>query len=387
MITSTYRPLDAATLADPHRAFAELLADAPVAWHEQLEAWVVVRHHDCQEVLRNSGVFARDPRRVGRTMAESRRNIQTQDPPDQAELRRLVMRALHEQDLTGIARRGRERLAAAIDRHRGAGPFDLMPLAAEAALDVINEVVGALHYTVDTYKPIFIGLTRAMDSGIDPSRLPAGRAAGEELSEAVQDWFSSPDPEGMIARLAESTRRLGIADHLVRNTVGGVFNAGFSTLYALTGSLTQLLLERRDLLEGMSRGPSETAVHELLRYLSPAQATSRYAVVDTEIGGIRISAGSTVVTLLAAANRDPAVFDRPAELVLDRSPNPHLAFAWGPHVCLGAQLALSWVSEVVALLEELGASFRLAGEPTLMDTATLRNLTALPVQFDEENDR
>lgn len=379
-MTTTFKPLHPTTLADPFAEFARLRESAPVHWYDQLGAWVLSRHADCHEVLRNSAVFARDPRRAWREMPEERRNIQTQDPPEQLELRQAVMRALHSQDIAGVTARAATDLRRDIERRSGSGPFNLMEPAAEAAITVINSIVGSVEHDVASYAPIFRGLTRAMDSGIDPSRLDAGRAAGEALSASVRTWFTAEPRAGMIATLQSNPAIAGVPEHYVHNTMGGVFNAGFSTLYASTGSIVRLLLQRRDVLGQLTdEVTASTGVHELLRFTSPAQATSRFVVSDTEIGGVGIPAGSTVVTLLAAANRDPLAFDRPDDLVVYRSPNPHLAFAWGPHVCLGAQLATAWAGEVVRMLRDLGPSIALAEHPSYLDSATLRTLVDLPV--------
>lgn len=186
----------------------------------------------------------------------------------------------------------------------------------------------------------------------------------------------------MIAELQNNEIVNGMPSSYVHNSLGGVFNAGFSTLFAATGSISLLLLGRPDLLEALrDEELLKTGVHELLRITSPAQATSRFAIEDVVLSGVTIPAGSTVVTLMAAANRDSRVFHHPDEIILDRNPNPHLAFAWGPHVCLGSQLATVWIQELICFLHQLGDTFQLRGDPTFMDTATLRNLTNLPVAF------
>jgi len=82
-----------------------------------------------------------------------------------------------------------------------------------------------------------------------------------------------------------------------------------------------------------------TAVDELLRFDPPVQLTSRIAREDLEVAGHRVAAGEEVNLLLAAANRDPAVFPAPHRLDLARSDNPHLSFGHGSHFCLGASLA------------------------------------------------
>ena len=93
-----------------------------------------------------------------------------------------------------------------------------------------------------------------------------------------------------------------------------------------------LLRERPDLVDG--------AVEEMLRYCSPAQwSLPRETVVDVELGGVPIEAGKPVLLSLLAANRDPLLFEQPDSFDIQRNPNRHLAFAGGPHFCLGNQLA------------------------------------------------
>jgi cytochrome P450 len=84
---------------------------------------------------------------------------------------------------------------------------------------------------------------------------------------------------------------------------------------------------------------TETAFDEFLRYFTVTQALSRTATRDTAIEGYPIAAGERVFIVWAAANRDPAAFDRAEEVVLERSPNRHLGFGWGPHRCIGALMA------------------------------------------------
>jgi cytochrome P450 len=82
-----------------------------------------------------------------------------------------------------------------------------------------------------------------------------------------------------------------------------------------------------------------TFIEEALRYHSPFSATVRRTSCDTEIAGTKISKGDIVMPLMASANRDESIFQQPDEFIIDRSPNPHLAFGFGIHFCLGAHLA------------------------------------------------
>jgi cytochrome P450 len=118
------------------------------------------------------------------------------------------------------------------------------------------------------------------------------------------------------------------------------------------------------------------AMEEFLRYYSPVPVLSRTAAADTELGGMRISAGDRVRLGYGAANRDPAVFDRPNEVVLDRSPNPHVAMGHGLHYCVGARLGKAEATVMVTR-----ALTRLGDFQVIPGQQHLGKLTVRPVSL------
>ncbi|MGE3257940.1 cytochrome P450 [Pseudonocardia sp.] len=372
-----YDPLDLATIADPYPVYAELRAHDPVHWHEGMRSWVLTRYDDCRDVLRNSDVWARDWRRVGAQVPDERINIQSQDPPEPKKLRGIVIGSLREQQMAEMCRRAGDTLDRILaGRERGAG-FDLMAeIAAPLALQITCDLVGVEE--PGSYHDIYLGLTRRMDSGLVPEHAEPGLAAGLELVAMMRDWFATTRRPGMISVLRDHPGTDGMADTYVQNTVSAIFNASYSTLFASTGAVVQLLMQRPDVLERL-RDPAlmATGVDELVRFTAPAQGTSRVATCATAIGGTPMERGDVVITMFAAANRDPARFDRPEELVLHRTPNPHLGFGWGPHICVGARLATVWLHELIGRLHRAPALVP-AGEARWMRSATLRNLELLP---------
>ena len=117
---------------------------------------------------------------------------------------------------------------------------------------------------------------------------------------------------------------------------------GTTTTRDLLGSICLELLRRPELHEQLRRDPSlvPVAVEEGLRLAPPVLFLIRTARRDTELAGEPIGAGERVIAGLAAANRDPEVYDAPDEFRLDRTdPAPHLSFGYGPHLCVGAALA------------------------------------------------
>lgn len=378
-----YDPLDLATIADPYPVYARLREQSPVFWHEQMQSWVLTRYTDCREVLRNHEVWARDWRRVGAELSEDRLHLQLQDPPEQARLRSILLNSLGDRGLDALCDQAREDLEKRFAELADEESFDFLgEVAAPIALRITCDLVGMTPPTLESYAKTFDGITLAMDAGLEPARAERSEETREELAALMAAGFADPLPTGMIADVLAHPECRTMPGRYVQNSMGAIFNASYSTLYASSGSVLLELLRRPGVLDQL-RDPDllRSGIDELVRFVSPAQGTGRVATKATRIGEVELDRGDVVITLFAAANRDPRQFPDPDELVLDRSPNQHLGFGWGPHVCIGAELALVWLRVFVSCLQDWPARLSLSGEPAYQHTATLRHLSRLPVSF------
>jgi cholest-4-en-3-one 26-monooxygenase len=156
-----------------------------------------------------------------------------------------------------------------------------------------------------------------------------------------------------------------------------------TTRNAITGGV-KVLLENpaeRDRLAADPDGMIETAVEELLRWTSPVIQFARTATEDFVLAGTTIAAGDTVVQWYPSANRDERQFPEPYRFDVGRTPNAHLAFGYGPHFCLGANLA-RW--ELRAVFRELApylANLELADQPTRHGDLHVGAIASLPVRW------
>jgi cytochrome P450 len=133
-------------------------------------------------------------------------------------------------------------------------------------------------------------------------------------------------------------------------------------------------------ITAMQRDPRVMAsgIEELLRYESPSQFSGRIAPCDIELAGRHIAKGDAMMAMTAAANRDPAMFADPDRFDVGRSPNRHLAFAWGPHFCFGATLARLATAIAYQSLFDRVESLALAHRPLeWRDNLSLRGLRSL----------
>ncbi len=170
----------------------------------------------------------------------------------------------------------------------------------------------------------------------------------------------------------------------LRATAGLVLAAGFETTVNLLGNGIRLLLNSPDQLAKLAADPSlwPNAVEEILRLDSPVQLSARVARIDTEVAGTTVRAGETVVIYLAAANRDPAVFDEPNRFDVERAnAAKHLAFSGGRHFCLGAALARAEGEVGLRRFFTHFPDVQLAGLGTRRDTRVLRGWAELPVSL------
>ncbi|MET7361603.1 cytochrome P450 [Streptomyces sp. NPDC005562] len=383
-IAIQYDPLSPQMLADPYPLYAQLREKQPIFWHEKMQSWVVTHYRDCREVLRNNELFARDRRRVGQAVPEFQQSVQTLDPPTQKPLRGLFVNTLRNQDTEAIGQRARQHVTRILERNQGKASFDWMrEVAAPVSLRITADLMGVVEPELAPYVGVSEALAYRMDAGLDASVITPGDAARKKFNALVDSWFDTQDYPGALRKIRDEADRAKVPEHYVRNTTAVTFNASFGTLYATAGNVALTLLQHPEVL-GKLQDDSLVApgVHELIRFDGPAQGTSRFAMTQTVIQGQVIEAGQTVLTLTAAANRDPAQFETPDAIVLDRRPNQHLGFGWGPHACLGQLFGEIAVSALVRGLVDASRPLRLAGEPVRRRTATVRSLSYLPVTFE-----
>lgn len=171
-------------------------------------------------------------------------------------------------------------------------------------------------------------------------------------------------------------------DDELRAVAGLVLAAGFETTVNLLGNGIRLLMDAPDQLARLQDNPAlwAGAVEEILRFDSPVQLSGRVARVDTEVAGTRVARDEMVVIYLAAANRDPAVFEHPDRFDIERSNAArHLAFSGGRHFCLGAALARAEGEVGLSSFFNRFPDARPAGPGLRRDTRVLRGWSTLPV--------
>lgn len=378
----SYSPLAIGTLANPFLVYSRLLSDAPLYWDDNLFAWVMSKHADCRQVLQHHATFTRDRRKLGRPVPVESMSIQSLDPPDQIALRQAVHSAIQQINVAVICSKALDEMHRQLLLQSAGDPFDFMAQASShAAMEFAGCLVGMPKLPADLYASIFLGLTRSMDSALDPSRHDEGVRATQLLNNLIVQAKATAPTGSLIYELHSKLGTADVPAPYVRNTIAACFNAAYSTAYSSMGSFLVLAFEHPGLAKRIVDTENlQVGLAELLRFTSPAQSTRRYAAYDTVVGGMTIRQNDPIVTLMAAANRDPQVFERPNELILNRAPNPHLSFGAGPHYCVGARPAQEFLKRFIARLATWEDHLTMVGPPIWLDTFTLRCLDRLPMR-------
>ncbi|HYB16716.1 MAG TPA: cytochrome P450 [Streptosporangiaceae bacterium] len=343
---------------DPHPALARLRAAAPVSWVPALGAWLVTGYQLAVDVLRDARTFTVDDPRfstakvVGPSMLslDGARHAYHRGPfgpafrPEQIHARLASFAGAEAGRLVSAIRpRGRAELRRAV-----AGPLAAAVMAEALGLGSADpaQILAWYDGIVAAVQAEAARAAGAPPGGPSPAAGPgpdgqaadsAGASAFAELAASLRAVIAARQPASLLAEAAGPlTEAEAISDAAVlmfggiETTEGMIANAVLHLL-SHPGELGLVLADR---------GLIPAAIEESLRLEPAAAVVDRYATRDTRLGGADIRAGDQVTVSLAGANRDPAVFRDPDRFDIRRpGGGRHLAFAHGPHFCLGAHLA------------------------------------------------
>ncbi|KAA0112525.1 cytochrome P450 [Mycolicibacterium sp. P9-22] len=393
--------LDPANRADPYPLFAQIRELGPLLMPES-SMTVFSSFADCDEVLRHPDSCSDSmkssvvQRHLAAGVMPPRGNTPGflfLDPPDHTRLRKLAQQAFAPRVVRALEPDIAAMVDSLLDSMAAAGSADLISdLAYPLPVAVICRLLGvpvedesqfssAAALVAQALDPI-MSITGAPDPEAD-ARLEAGAWLREYLGELVERRRADPQQDLISALIAaeEGGDQL-TADEIVA-TCNLLLIAGHETTVNLIANAALEMLRAPAHWSALAADPELAGpiVEETLRFDPPVQLVMRISGADMRIGDIDIPAGDTMLLLLAAAQRDPAMYEAPEEFHPGRDATRHLSFGLGPHFCLGAPLARL---EARVALSKLTARFpqaRPAADPVYKPNVTLRGLATLPVAF------
>lgn len=383
--------------ANPHPYYAAMREQDPFfpSTFED-DAYLLTRFADCEAVLRDPR-WSSDP--THREITGTDLDVRTAmsfgdahvllftDPPDHTRIRKLMSRAFTPRTVEAL----RPRVQAIVDEL-------LDGVAERGRVEVVNEIGYVVPVTVicemlgvpvadrDQFGPWSSDASRLLDGVLDEETTNRGLLGAMQiinyLGELIEDRRRTPRDDLLSVLVHARDDGVGLTDEELRLNTLLLFVAGHETTMNLVGNGTYALLRHRDQLERLRTDPDlvPSAIEELLRYDGPVHLSSRVAVTDVEVNGHRFRAGDQALTIIAAANRDPARFPDPDRLDVGRDDGPHLTFSYGIHYCLGAALARLEGQVVIGSLARRFPDLELVTDPvTYRDHFVLRGLRELEV--------
>jgi cytochrome P450 len=396
---SLVRLLEPEVLANPYPLYHKLRTEDPVHWDRFLHTWVVTRYPDVLNVLHSfsadrtptpeqltaMGLSGLNP--IAKVMVKQ---MLFMDAPAHTRLRGLASAAFTPAKVEVLRGHIQEIADDLLDRVQARGEMDVIAdFAAPMPAIVTAEMLGVPtedHEDLKKWSADFAEMLGNFQH--NPDRLPRVLESTNNLTtyfQAAIEKTRQHPREGLIHSFmtAEINGDRLTDEEIVANCIVTMVG-GQETTTNLIGNGLLTLMRNREQLERLRDTPSliSSAVEELLRYESPSQHTGRIAREDVQIGDKQIKKGQAVMAIMAAANRDPARFPDPDQLILDRKDNKHLAFGWSSHFCFGAPLArMEGQIAFETLLRRLPNLELTPGPLTWRDTSGLRGLMALPVTF------
>ncbi|QHE88748.1 cytochrome P450 [Hydrogenophaga sp. BPS33] len=350
---------------NPPGGYARLRSECPVSratlW-DGSEAWVVTRWQDVRAVL-SSPSFSSDPNTPGFQSLSQARQQQVlarntfinMDDPEHARFRRMLTRDFMQKRMGEMKPQVDsllEGLYAGLEQ--SPQPSDFMEKVANPLpVMVVSLLIGV---PFEDFEMLGRWSNLRIDHRAAPQEIRQATLDMEAYFEnAIRERLKKPgDASDLLTRLVQEQLQPGHIEleELVRLSAL-LYSAGHGTTSTQIGMGTLTLLRHPEQKDAMAADPAlvPRAIEEMLRYNAIAHLnSSRVAIADVEIGGQSIKAGESVHAMLVAANRDPATFENPDRFDIHRQSQPHVAFSYGVHQCLGQPLARLELNAVFSTL-------------------------------------
>jgi cytochrome P450 len=353
-VTPPADPIAAVTHPDPYPYYRELVARTPLYRDEALGLWVAASADAVTAVLTSPLGRVRPAAEpvptplLGSPAADIfGRLVRMTDGPSHAPMKQAVSAALESIDATrtrALAERWARVLAADIDPRSSPARLDDFTLALSAhviasLLAVPGRALGHAERCVGQY-------VAGLSAGGDVGRLERGKRGAGDLIELVRSRLGAPEPAAtsLLSVLSREAGRAGCGDPgaIVANAIGFMTQA-YEATAGLIGNTLLALAVRPELAARIptDSGLLDDAIREVLRHDPPVQNTRRFVAADGVVAGRRMSAGDTILVVLAAANHDAAANPAPERFDVAREGRRTFTFGAGPHGCPGEQLAIT----------------------------------------------
>ncbi len=392
-------PVHESTVRD--RALAALRREDPIQWDPENQWWLVTRHADILHISRHPEIFSSEPKGPWHVF-EHRFSMQAMDGKAHLRHRNIVSRAFTPRMVSMLSRRAELYADEAIDALEGRRSCDFVTdLAVPVPMRIIADMLGVSDGDLGRFREWSDAMVILGGGHGDPDLLQevapllgelqhyVGTKVAERRAQPQDDILSRiirAADEGLLDDAPDGVAPENRLDpDEVKDMALFLLVAGNETTRNGISQGMLALFQHPEERERLSSNPSlwETAADEILRWTTPVRAMRRVALKTTPLAGQEIQEGESVVMVYASANRDDRVFDEPHAFRVDRTPNEHLALGFGPHYCLGANLAKMEIRITLGRILERLPGIRLAEgtEPVFTPSALIDGIESMAVEW------
>lgn len=325
---------------NPYPVYRRLRSDDPVHYDREGDVWLVTRYDDVVRVLAEPQVFS------NRGVASFESHLLGADPPEHAPVRGVVSRAFSRRQIAGFAQPMWDQARALIDRLRDRRECDLVSdLAGPLPLQAIALMLGFEPNAIADLKRWTRATTQADGWCRSESEALARRRCIEEFhrffDEHVDRVLAGSTEGGLLRHLLPTGDRAGLSRRQLQAVAKLMLVAGNETTTNLIGNAMLALLDHPEAMAACHNQPEliPAMIEEVLRYDGPVQSVKRRTAREVRLGDVQIPCGSLVYAVIGSANRDEERFPDPDSFDIWRKTSHHIAFGYGAHYCLGAELA------------------------------------------------
>ena len=354
-----YDPSDPKTVANPYPYFSALRKDDPIHWHVKLKSWIITRYDDVRSILSSDNItvdrlnnfYSKLPSDEAALLKEIVKYLNLwaafRNPPDHTRMRKIMMVAFTRKSITEMQPKISSITDATLSELKNVNEIDLVnhyasPIPGLTIMHLLGVPIDMLEefksWSDDMSK--FIGGARNDKDKYEK----ASRGCRKMVSffrEIIEDRRENPSEGFLMDLINASVENDKFSDDELIATCMLILFAGHETTTNLISNGILTLIKNQSELEKLLKNPDllNLTVEEIMRFDGPTNSLVRNVERDHEIHNKKLKQGDRVFAMVSSANRDENIFNEPDVFKIDRSPNRHLTFGYGPHLCIGAALA------------------------------------------------
>jgi len=374
---------------DPHDVWGWMRSNEPVYRDERNGLWGVTRHANLMDVERRSTVFV-SGQGYRAVWSPSEINMIAQDDPRHRQQRMLVQGDLTKKSVEARRAEVDDLVTEVVDSALDDGATQMEVVDAVAGQVPARLTARLLGFPESRWSDLKSWSERLMrtdmrerDGLVFREFIAANTEFVEALGEVAREKYASPGDDLISAWIHGRIDGEPLPPEAIAHEVGLFISGGAETTRTAIGHGLRVFVDHPEQWEAISADPDLVpgAVEEVLRWVTPLNNMFRRAVADDRIGDQPVERGDRIIMLYPSANRDEAVFDDPYRFDIRRSPNPHIAFGFGTHLCIGTHVARATLAAVFGQMSTRITDLRVVSEPEVERNIFARAVVSFDLGF------